>query len=203
MTIKHTKRTSLSTVTAVVVTTGLFFTMSQLVASDEVPIDPIQRQIWIDPVQTDVPDETDDYIDPVVEPIDIIDPPETGEPEPPKPCVENCITYTEPTLPGENGPAELDPQKSDRGAFLLVANPPQYPAGAANRGIEGYVTLSFTIDENGMVQNPSIIDAEPEGVFEKASLKAIKRFKFKPAMMSGSPQPTHNVQYKLTYELPK
>jgi len=63
--------------------------------------------------------------------------------------------------------------------------------------------LSFTIDESGQVQSPSIVDEEPEGVFDKASFKAIKKFKFKPAMAAGIPQAPHIVQYKLTYELPK
>lgn len=203
MTTKHTKKTSLSTVTAAAVTAGLFFTMSQLIASDEVVLEPLQTSRWIDPIQVIETEDIDPYIDPIVEPPKKIKPPKIKIIEPPRPCLKNCITLPVTEIPENGGFTEIDPIDTDRGAFLLVASPPQYPVNAANKSIEGYVTLSFTIDENGMVQNPSIVDADPEGVFDRTSLKAIKRFKFKPAMMAGIPQPTHNVQYKLSYELPK
>ena len=43
--------------------------------------------------------------------------------------------------------------------------------------IEGYVTLSFTI-VNSKATNVRVIDSEPEGVFEKATLKNLQRMQF-------------------------
>ena len=67
----------------------------------------------------------------------------------------------------------------------LVRIQPQYPRDAAMNQIEGYVTVQFTITETGAVTNPRVIDAEPPRVFDRAALRAILRWKFKPRIIDG------------------
>ena len=67
----------------------------------------------------------------------------------------------------------------------LVRIPPRYPMRAANRRIEGWVKIEFTITETGTVKNPVVIDAQPSKVFDRAALKAIKRWKFKAKIIGG------------------
>ncbi len=62
---------------------------------------------------------------------------------------------------------------------------PIYPFEAKADGIEGKVTLRFVVDENGNVQNPEVIKADPEGVFDEAALDAIIRYRFVPAKLGG------------------
>jgi periplasmic protein TonB len=75
------------------------------------------------------------------------------------------------------------PGQVDRNPRVLRPVAPNYPLDAQRRGIEGRVVLRFVVDENGQVQNPEVIKAEPEGVFEQAALEAIVKYKFDPAMI--------------------
>ncbi|MDX1519621.1 MAG: TonB family protein [Gammaproteobacteria bacterium] len=65
--------------------------------------------------------------------------------------------------------------------------PPDYPRRALRSGIEGVVTVEFTIDTGGNVQDPVIIEADPPKIFDRAVLKAIKKWKFNPEMKDGQP----------------
>lgn len=67
----------------------------------------------------------------------------------------------------------------------LVRIPPRYPMRAANRRIEGWVKVEFTITETGTVKDPVVIDAQPSKVFDRAALQAIKRWKFKAKIIGG------------------
>ena len=74
---------------------------------------------------------------------------------------------------------------SDTDVVPLVRIPPQYPPRAASRGIEGWVQVQFTITETGAVQDPSVVDAEPEGVFDEAALRSIVRWRYNPKVEDG------------------
>ncbi|MCK4840982.1 MAG: energy transducer TonB [Methylococcales bacterium] len=67
----------------------------------------------------------------------------------------------------------------------LVRIPPRYPMRAANRGIEGWVKIEFTITEQGTVKDPKVIDAMPGKIFDRAALQAIRRWKFKAKVIGG------------------
>ena len=56
---------------------------------------------------------------------------------------------------------------------------PKYPRRAKMKKQDGFVQLAFDIDKGGLVSNVKVIDAKPKGIFEKSSIKAIKRWKFK------------------------
>lgn len=63
--------------------------------------------------------------------------------------------------------------------------PPIYPAQALNQGIEGIVTVEFTIATDGSVKNPKIVKARPEKVFDDAVLQAIGKWKYPPEIVNG------------------
>jgi protein TonB len=76
----------------------------------------------------------------------------------------------------------------------LVRVPPQYPMRAANRRIQGWVKVEFTITTEGKVKDAVVIDAKPNSIFNRAALKAIKRWKFKPLIIAGEAQEQRAVQ---------
>ncbi len=76
----------------------------------------------------------------------------------------------------------------------LVRIPPIYPMRAANRRIQGWVKVEFTITKEGTVKNPVIVASKPSSIFNRAALKAIKRWKFKPHIMAGVAQEQRAVQ---------
>lgn len=80
--------------------------------------------------------------------------------------------------------------------------PPRYPMRAANRRIEGWVKIEFTISEQGTVKDPVVVDSQPEKIFNRAALQAIKRWKFKAKIIDGEAFEQRAVQ-KLEFKLSK
>lgn len=85
----------------------------------------------------------------------------------------------------------------------LVAIAPEYPQRAAQRGIEGWCLVSFTVDGLGNVVEDTIVvvDAEPPEMFDRTSVRAAARFKFQPRVKNGEGIPVPGVQYLFRYEL--
>ena len=85
----------------------------------------------------------------------------------------------------------------------LVAIAPQYPTRAAQRGIEGWCLVSFTVDGLGNVVEESIVvvDAEPPDIFDRSSERAAARFKFQPRVRDGQGVSVPGVQYLFRYQL--
>ncbi|MEJ6656353.1 MAG: energy transducer TonB [Pseudomonas sp.] len=67
----------------------------------------------------------------------------------------------------------------------LVDIPPNYPQRALAAGIEGEVTLAFTISPEGRVENLQVTSAKPKGVFEREARRAANRWRFAPRRENG------------------
>jgi len=88
------------------------------------------------------------------------------------------------------------------GEYLpIVKVQPVYPRRAAERGIEGYVLLEFTVTEAGTVEDPQVIEADPPGYFERAARQAALKFKYKPKVVNGTPVPVSGVRNLITFQL--
>jgi protein TonB len=92
---------------------------------------------------------------------------------------------------------------SDRDVIPLVRINPEYPARARSRGVEGWVQIEFTITPAGTVKDPKVVDAEPKGLFEKAALEAISRWKYNPKVEEGRAVERRGIQVVLRFELEK
>lgn len=60
----------------------------------------------------------------------------------------------------------------------LVAPEPTYPRQAQERGIEGTVTVEFTVDPYGDTQDVHVVSAQPAGVFDMAAVSAVSRWRY-------------------------
>jgi protein TonB len=65
--------------------------------------------------------------------------------------------------------------------------PPQYPANARERGLEGWVDLQFMVMTDGSLADVAIVGAQPVGVFEQAALEAVRRWHYQPVVQGGAP----------------
>lgn len=83
----------------------------------------------------------------------------------------------------------------------LIRTTPNYPSRALQRGLEGYVELAFTVDRFGNVVDPVVINAVPEGVFDRAALQAISRWKYSPAMNNGQAVETYDVRHRIVFQM--
>ena len=78
---------------------------------------------------------------------------------------------------------------------------PTYPEYARRRGLEGFVILQFIVDINGRVVEPSVQQANPQGYFETAAIRAIKQWRFSPGRNDkGTPVPCR-LQMRIDFRL--
>lgn len=61
----------------------------------------------------------------------------------------------------------------------------QYPEQAKRQGIEGFVELDVLIDTTGNPTDIKVLRSEPAGLFDRAAIRAMMRWKFQPAMRNG------------------
>jgi protein TonB len=83
----------------------------------------------------------------------------------------------------------------------VVKVAPVYPAHARQQKIEGYVDVEFTVSSTGRVTDPVVVDADPAGIFDRAALNAVSRFKYKPRVSGGKPVEVAGVRNRITFEL--
>jgi len=75
----------------------------------------------------------------------------------------------------------------DQPLITLTRIPPFYPLNAKRRGIHGRVSVKFVVNEQGRVENVSIVKAQPPGVFDTTVMRCISGWRFKPGTVEGVP----------------
>lgn len=73
------------------------------------------------------------------------------------------------------------------GPVLLDPKAPTYPLSEASRSEEGWVVLNFMVDIEGRPFEPTVVGSVGSNRFERESIKALLRFGFQPATLSGKP----------------
>jgi protein TonB len=100
------------------------------------------------------------------------------------------------------GDAQIGMGFGDGDVIPLVRMPAQYPSKAKRRNIEGFVKARLEVNIQGTVDAVEIIDSEPRGIFERSAIRALYKYKFKPQIIDGKPQP-QSVTQTLEYTLDK
>lgn len=90
---------------------------------------------------------------------------------------------------------------SDQDIVPIVRVNPQYPIRAADRGIQGWVEVQFTISAAGTVKNPVVVEAEPATIFNRAALRAIRKWKYSPKIEEGVAVDRPDVRVRLHFNL--
>ncbi len=88
----------------------------------------------------------------------------------------------------------------DRPARVVQRSAPEYPPSARNKGLAGTVTVKILISANGSVEDAKVETASPPGVFEESALKAVRSWRFEPAIQKGKAV-TAWLSQKIRYEL--
>ncbi|MFK7914767.1 MAG: TonB family protein [Pseudomonadales bacterium] len=135
-----------------------------------------------------------------------VDPPPVIERQPP-PVVQPTVIgdptelVMEAFTPPKTGPTGPATGHADGDLLSIVAISPDYPERARARGIEGYVTLEFTVNARGRVVDARVIDAQPASIFNAAALRAIERFRYRPRVVDGKPLAVKGVKTRLRFSL--
>jgi protein TonB len=90
---------------------------------------------------------------------------------------------------------------SDGDYLPIVKIAPVYPARAQSRGIEGYCLVEYTVTTTGTTKDVVVVEAEPPGIFNKASIAAALKFKYRPRVVDGEPIEVYGVRNLFRYEL--
>ena len=88
--------------------------------------------------------------------------------------------------------AELVPQ---------VRIPAMYPRAAREQHIEGWVKLRFDVTKTGATTNIRVVAGYPKGVFDRAAVRAIEKWKYRPRRVDGKPVMTRNQSVRLDFDL--
>lgn len=89
----------------------------------------------------------------------------------------------------------------DRDAVPQVRIQPDYPIGARQKGIEGWVDVQFSVGTDGSVRNAVVVDAEPRSVFDSAALQAVRGWKYSPKIKDGKPVERAGVRVRIRFNL--
>ncbi|MCG9694187.1 energy transducer TonB [Vibrio sp. Isolate22] len=92
---------------------------------------------------------------------------------------------------------------SNQQAMPLYRVEPRYPAKALKRGAEGFVIMSFTIDETGRPVDIKVTDANPRRMFEREAMRALKNWKYQPKVVDGKAIAQVGQTVKLEFKLAK
>jgi protein TonB len=100
---------------------------------------------------------------------------------------------------GLSGGLSLDSGDGDYLPIVKVAA--VYPRRAQSRGIEGFVIVEFVVTKTGSVTKAKVVQAQPSGVFDRAALDAVAKFKYKPRVVDGVAMEVAGVQNKISFEI--
>ncbi|MBI5591714.1 MAG: energy transducer TonB [Deltaproteobacteria bacterium] len=62
---------------------------------------------------------------------------------------------------------------------------PEFPPAARKLGVSGSVTIKFLVKADGSVIKDSVLEANPEGLFDQCALDAIRKWHFTPGIYQG------------------
>ena len=84
--------------------------------------------------------------------------------------------------------------------LLLSKVPPEYPAAAKDKHIQGVVLLRVIIDREGNASNLRLISGHP--LLAPAAIDAVKQWKYKPYLLNGSTGRSRNSSHRKLHARP-
>lgn len=184
------------------ITFGLFFGMQWLIATGDIQLEDTGDRIRVEMAQVrdiqevrqverkpDLPQEVESAPDMNIDMSASVDNVGGG--------VEIGATAMEvaPIATGGGGFSATD------GEYLpIVRVPPQYPARAAENGVEGYVIVVFTVTAEGTTKDVMATESSHK-MFERAAVKAAQKYKYKPRVIDGEPIESPGVRVRIEFQL--
>ena len=196
-------RYAFATVVGVVVTLSLLFIMQLLIATGQKALTTPRERLQLDFVRVKRNEQLNTQ---ELAPEKPPKPPEVP-PEAPPQSVDTIdpsapkINIPAPKVAAETnigGPGSMNIAEGDYLPIVRVA--PVYPARALSRGLEGYVDMSFTVTTTGTVKDPIVVFST-SSLFERAAIRAVLKFKYKPRVVDGVPVEVPGVKTRISFQL--
>ena len=189
----------------IMVTSGLFWTMSYLIKSTNSQLDDSGNSTIVEFVRL----KRDESIQRRQLKPEKPQPPDAPPPQPPSPQLDSLNPNAE-KIAISAVPVETDIEMSGgfslgvgEGDYLpIVKVAPIYPQRALSKGLEGYCIVSYTVTRNGTVRDPFVVEGQcTSSLFYGPSVQASLKFKYKPRVIDGQAVEVPGVQNKFTYEI--
>ncbi len=131
--------------------------------------------------------------------------PEQQPPDMPQPQVDQLNTSNTVNISFTRTGINLDPIRGNfavaDGDYLpIVKVAPIYPRRAQSRGLQGSCVVEFTVTKTGTVRDARAIECTSP-LFERASVNAAAKFKFKPRVVDGQEIEVPGVQQLVSFEI--
>lgn len=95
----------------------------------------------------------------------------------------------------------LGARVADADEAPLVRVEPIYPMFARNQGVEGWVLIKFDIRPSGRTSNIEVVEAHPPGIFNRAAVSAVAKWKYRPRVVSSVATVTRGVTVRLVFSI--
>jgi len=82
----------------------------------------------------------------------------------------------------------------------IVKVAPIYPPRAAARGLSRRVTVEFTLTTTGSTRDIEVVESSPATLFDRATIDAVAKWKYRPALENGSAVEVPGVRATIVYE---
>ena len=196
-------RPPLIALAALVISFGLFVVMAKLVEVDDLYVAPPPAKN-IGPVTLQLEEQETRHtsrIKPKPEPVK--PPPSTVKetPDDSTVSVNDSYTMSGPVIEKISVGNDFGLNSGDQEVRPIVRVDPSYPANAARDGIEGWVSLRFTIDPLGRVRDIEIIDAKPRRIFDREARRALAKWKYQPRRVDGEAVSQTGMEVMLEFTL--
>ena len=84
----------------------------------------------------------------------------------------------------------------------IIKVPPNYPTAARDRGIEGFCVVEYVVTSDGTTRDVQVLEDQcSSSLFHRASIRAAKKFRYKPRVVNGVRIEVPGVQNMFTYKL--
>lgn len=89
------------------------------------------------------------------------------------------------------------------GGELVQMVEPRFPRRALLGGIEGWVKVAFTVGTDGRVSDLEVLDALPNKIFDRNTMRAVRKWEFEPFRVDGvatEQRVTRTIDFKVAQE---
>ena len=99
----------------------------------------------------------------------------------------------------ETGDTEI--KNTGTNAVPVLHEKPKYPKSALRRGIEGWVIIGFTIQQDGTTADIEVVNSSVDKVFDRAAINAARGWTYKPATRNGQPIARYNKRARMLFSI--
>jgi len=107
-----------------------------------------------------------------------------------------------PACPSKHPDHDIESAETEPKPFPVYKEAPKYPQKELLRGVSGAVILGFTVTKEGKTTDIAVLSSTSKG-FSFEAIKAVKKFRYEPAVVDGEPIVTRGLKHKITFEMEK